>query len=86
MSEGNATASRPRPNWALILGLLVGVGVALAIFIPALMTRPSPKSANTPVSSIAAPAFTLADSDGLSFPVSPGGGTRTVLIFNMGVG
>jgi len=100
----------------LILGLLVGVGVALAILTPALMTRPSPKPASTPVSSIGAvglsgatvlrgplggpgvsmdvntligrpaPSFTLSDSDGLSFPVSPGGGTRTVLIFNMGVG
>jgi len=32
-----------------------------------------------------APAFTLVDSEERSFPVSPGGGTRTVLIFNMGV-
>ena len=32
-----------------------------------------------------APTFTLSDAEGLSFPVSPGGGTRTVLIFNMGV-
>lgn len=116
MSEDTGTTSRQRPNWALILGLLVGVGVALAIFIPALMTRPGPKSASTPVSSIGtvgfssatvlpgplggpgvsvdvntligrpAPSFTLSDSDGLNFPISPGGGTRTVLIFNMGVG
>jgi hypothetical protein len=32
-----------------------------------------------------APAFTLSDSEGVSFPISPGGGIRTVLIFNMGV-
>ena len=32
-----------------------------------------------------APPFTLSDSEGQSFPISPGGGTRTVLIFNMGV-
>jgi hypothetical protein len=32
-----------------------------------------------------APAFTLLDSEERSFPVSPGGGTRTLLIFNMGV-
>ena len=106
------TSPKPRPNWGLIFGLLVGVGVALAIFIPAIMTRPTPKSptplASTPVSTSAvalpgplggpqvamdvstlvgrpAPAFTLLDSEERSFPVSPGGGTRTVLIFNMGV-
>ena len=32
-----------------------------------------------------APPLTLSDSEGQSFPISPGGGTRTVLIFNMGV-
>ena len=106
------TSTKQRPNWGLILGLLVGVGVALAIFIPAIMTRPAPRStpslASTPVSTSAvaipgplggpqvamdvntllgrpAPAFTLLDSEERSFPVSPGGGTRTVLIFNMGV-
>ena len=110
MSDG--TPPKPRPNWGLILGLLVGVGVALAIFIPAIMTRPTPKSppplASTSVttSGVAlpgplggpqvatdvntlvgrpAPPFTLSDSEGQSFPISPGGGTRTVLIFNMGV-
>ncbi len=84
----------------------------LAIFIPAIMTRPAPRSttplASTPVSTSAvaipgplggpqvamdvntllgrpAPAFTLLDSEERSFPVSSGGGTRTVLIFNMGV-
>jgi hypothetical protein len=106
------SGSREGPNWALILGLLVGVVVALAIFIPAIMStlkaRPAVSPTNAPVtassaslpgplggSSIAmdvntlvgrpAPAFTLADSEDRSFPVSPGGGTRTVLIFNMGV-
>jgi hypothetical protein len=104
------TPPKPRPNWGLILGLLVGVGVALAIFIPAIMTRPTPKS-TTPGTLVTssglalpgplggpqvamdvntlvgrpAPSFTLSDSDGLSFPISPGGGTRTVLLFNMGV-
>ncbi len=108
----DGTTTKQRPNWGLILGLLVGVGVALAIFIPAIMTRPAPRStpplASTPVSTSAvaipgplggpqvamdvntllgrpAPAFTLLDSEERSFPVSPGGGTRTVLIFNMGV-
>ena len=108
----DGTTPKPRPNWGLIFGLLVGVGVALAIFIPAIMTRPAPRStpplASTPVSTSAvaipgplggpqvamdvntllgrpAPAFTLVDSEERSFPVSPGGGTRTVLIFNMGV-
>ena len=111
MSDDGAT-TKQRPNWGLILGLLVGVGVALAIFIPTIMTRPAPRStppfASTPVSTSAvaipgplggpqvamdvntllgrpAPAFTLLDSEERSFPVSPGGGTRTVLIFNMGV-
>ncbi len=110
MSEG--TPPKPRPNWGLILGLLVGVGVALAIFIPAIMTRPTPKSTTSPASTSVttsgvalpgplggpqvamdvntlvgrpAPPFTLLDSDERSFPISPGGGTRTVLIFNMGV-
>ena len=104
--------SREAPNWALILGLLVGVAVALAIFIPAIMTtlRPRPVVSPTSVpvttggaslpgplggSTVAidvntfvdkpAPAFTLTDSEGRSFPVSPGGGTRTLLVFNMGV-
>ncbi len=106
------TTTKQQANWGLIFGLLVGVGVALAIFIPAIMTRPAPRStpplASTPVSTSAvaipgplggpqvamdvntllgrpAPAFTLLDSEERSFPVSPGGGTRTVLIFNMGV-
>jgi len=104
--------SREGPNWALILGLLVGVAVALAIFIPAIMTtlKPNPLASPTSVpvtaggatlpgplggSSVAtdvntlvgkpAPAFTLSDSEERSFPVSPGGGTRTLLVFNMGV-
>ena len=104
--------SREGPNWALILGLLVGVAVALAIFIPAIMTtlRPRPVVSPTSVpvttrgaslpgplggSGVAmdvntlvgkpAPAFTLTDSEERSFPVSPGGGTRTLLVFNMGV-
>ncbi len=112
MTDG-ATTPKERPNWGLILGLLVGVGVALAIFIPAIMARPSPKPTSTlvttPISTSAAvglpgplggpavsmdvntlvgrpaPAFTLLDSEERSFPISPGGGTRTVLIFNMGV-
>ena len=109
---------RARPNWALILGLLTGVAVALAIFIPALVVRPSPKP-TAPLTSIStsapaagridtvtipgplggpdisrdvntlvgqrAPGFTLSDSEGVSYPISPGGGTPTVLIFNMGV-
>ena len=110
MSDG--TPPKPRPNWGLIFGLLVGVGVALAIFVPAIMTRPTPKSTTPPASTVVtssgvalpgplggpqvavdvntlvgrpAPSFTLSDSDGLSFPMSPGGGTRTVLLFNMGV-
>ena len=104
--------SREGPNWALILGLLVGVAVALAIFIPAIMTTLRPKTVVSPTSvpvttagaslpgplggsSVAvdvnslvgrpAPAFTLLDSEERSFPVSPGGGTRTLLVFNMGV-
>ena len=111
----DATTRQSRPNWALIFGLLVGVVAALALFIPAIMTRPSPKPVSTPVSTTAAvglsgpiglpapiggssvsldvntlvgkpaPAFTLSDSEERTFPVSPGGGTRTVLIFNMGV-
>ena len=112
MSDDNSGATRDRPNWGLILGLLVGVGVALAIFIPAIMTRPAPRSttplASIPVSTSAvaipgplggpqvamdvntllgrpAPAFTLVDSEERSFPISPGGGTKTVLVFNMGV-
>ena len=110
MSDG--TPPKPRPNWGLILGLLVGIAAALAIFIPAIMTRPSPKptsptaTASSSTSAVAlpgpiggpavsmdvntlvgrpAPAFTLSDSEERSFPISPGGGTRTVLIFNMGV-
>ena len=106
------TSPKPRPNWGLILGLLVGVGVALAIFIPAIMTRPTPKSTTAPASisvttsgvalpgplggpQVAvdvntlvgrpAPPFRLLDSDEQSFPISSGVGTRTVLIFNMGV-
>src|SRR6266704_2921176 len=46
VSDG--TPPKPRPNWSLILGLLVGVGVALAIFIPAIMTRPTPKPVSPP--------------------------------------
>ncbi len=105
-------SSREGPNWALILGLLVGVVVALAIFIPAIMTTLKPKPGVSPTSvpqttggaslpgplggsSVAmdvntlvgkpAPAFTLSDSEERNFPVSPGGGTRTLLVFNMGV-
>ena len=112
MSDDNSGATRDRPNWGLILGLLVGVVVALAIFIPAIMTRPSPKptspTATATISTSAvglpgplggptvsmdvntlvgrpAPAFTLLDSEERSFPISPGGGTKTVLVFNMGV-
>lgn len=105
--------SREGPNWALILGLLVGIGVALAIFIPAIMTTLKPRPVVSPPTSVSlttgggtlpgpldgssvamdvntlvgnpAPAFTLSDSEGRSFPVSPGGGTRTLLVFNMGV-
>jgi hypothetical protein len=112
VSDEAGRTAKVGPNWGVILGLLVGVVVALAIFIPAIMTRPTPKAtvqlASTPVSTNVgtlpgplggssvsmdvdtlvgrpAPAFTLSDSDGVSFPISPGGGTRTVLIFNMGV-
>jgi hypothetical protein len=31
-----------------------------------------------------APAFTLSDSEGKSYTVTPGGGTPTLLIFHMG--
>ena len=34
---------------------------------------------------VRAPGFNLSDSEGVSYPISPGGGTPTVLIFNMGV-
>ena len=104
--------SREGPNWSLIVGLLVGVAAALAIFIPAIMTTLKPKTVASPTSvsvttgggslpgplggsSVAmdvntlvgkpAPAFTLSDSEERSFPVSPGGGARTLLVFNMGV-
>jgi hypothetical protein len=112
VSDEAGRTAKVGPNWGVILGLLVGVVVALAIFIPAIMTRPTQtpasRGAGTPVSTTAvtlpgplggsavsmdvdtlvgrpAPAFTLSDSEGVSFPISPGGGTRTVLIFNMGV-
>ena len=108
----DSTTSKQRPNWGLIFGLLVGIAGALALFIPAIMTRPSPKPTSAPATTTLstsavglpgplggpavsmdvntlvgrpAPAFTLSDSDERSFPISPGGGTRTVLIFNMGV-
>jgi hypothetical protein len=32
-----------------------------------------------------APAFTLADSEGRSYPVTPGHGRPTVLVFHMGI-
>lgn len=32
-----------------------------------------------------APNFTLSNSEGVAYPISPGGGTPLVLIFNMGI-
>lgn len=60
--------------------------VAGAVALPGPLGGPGVSmDVNTLVGKPAA-AFTLSDSDGLNFPISPGGGTRTVLIFNMGVG
>jgi len=63
---------RARPNWALILGLLTGVAVALAIFIPALLVRPSPKP-TAPLTSISTSAPAAGRIDTVTIPGPLGG-------------
>jgi peroxiredoxin len=99
------TSDAPPRRLGALFGLIVGAGVAGAVFIAAINVRssqPQSTTLNTSTTAVklppptgiadgsidvnslvgrAAPVFTLSDSEGRTFPITPGG-TPLVLIFD----